>query len=300
MRLAFILALLFLWTGLSALAQTTSTISGTVKDETGKQVPAATVSLLRGKDSSLIKVAITDKEGNYDIVNIKEGMYWLSVSSVGYNKSALKGVEVTGSNIKVPDIILSLNSKELGSVMVSAQKPFIETRIDKTVVNVEASPTSAGSTAMDILEKSPGIMVSSEGIISLKGKQGVIVMMDGKQTYLSPTDLANLLKNMPASALDQIEIMTNPSSKYDASGNSGIINIKTKKGKNNGFNGSVMVGATAGIYYIDGITYVLPKSQNSFNFNYRKNKINFFGNYNPNFFKGRFSLDFENRFLAQR
>ena len=95
---------------------------------------------------------------------------------------------------------------------------------------------------MEVLEKSPGVMVNSDGVISLRGKQGVIVMVDGKPTYLSPTDLANLLKNMPASALDQIEIMTNPSSKYDASGNSGIINIKTKKGKNAGFNGSLMVG----------------------------------------------------------
>ena len=106
-----------------------------------------------------------------------------------------------------------------------------------------------------------------------------------------------MLKNMPASALDQIEIMTNPSSKYDASGNSGVINIKTKKGKNAGFNGSIMVGITSSIYKPRRCTYFIPKSQNSINFNWRKNKINFFGNYNPNIFRGRNTLTFENRFL---
>jgi hypothetical protein len=297
MRQAFILALFSLMTGLTAIAQSTATISGTVKDEQGKLIPSATASLLKEQDSSLVKVAVTDKEGRYEFINIKEGNYRIAISSIGYKKSFSNIIKVAGTSIEIPAMALVQISKDMGNVTVSAQKPFIETKIDKTVVNVEASPTSAGATAMDILEKSPGIAVSNDGIISLRGKQGVIVMMDGKQTYLSPTDLATLLKNMPASALDQIEIMTNPSSKYDASGNSGIINIKTKKGKNNGFNGSIMLGATTSFFRVDGVTYVMPKSQNSFNFNYRKNKINFFGNYNPNFFRGRGSLDFENRFL---
>jgi outer membrane receptor protein involved in Fe transport len=134
--------------------------------------------------------------------------------------------------------------------------------------------------------------VSNEGAISLRGKAGVIVMMDGKPTFLSPADLANLLRNLPASAIDQIEIMTNPSAKFDASGNSGVINIKTKKGRANGLNGSVMVGITTSYFENkNGTLYVIPKSQNSFTFNYRKNKINFFGNYNPNVFHGRSMLD---------
>jgi iron complex outermembrane receptor protein len=136
----------------------------------------------------------------------------------------------------------------MNEVVVQSKKPFIETKIDKTVVNVDASPSSAGATAMEILEKSPGVSVSSDGAISLRGKAGVIVMLDGKPTYMSSSDLANLLKNMPASSLDQVEIMTNPSARYDASGNSGVINIKTKKGKNNGFNGSFTLGATAGFF----------------------------------------------------
>jgi iron complex outermembrane receptor protein len=296
MRQIFTLIGIFLLTGFAASAQTAK-ISGSIKDEGGKSLPAATVNLLRAKDSGLVKVAISDKSGQYEFINIKDGNYLLSVTSVGYGKSFSNSFEVSGSDVTMSSLALQQNSKDMNSVTVTAKKPFVETKLDKTIVNVDASPTSAGSTALDILEKSPGIMVDNNGVISLRGKQGVIVMMDGKQTYLSPTDLANLLKNMPASALDQIEIMTNPSSKYDASGNSGIINIKTKKGKNNGLNGSIMVGATSSIFRLNGTTYLIPKSQNSINFNYKKNKVNFFGSYNPNYFRGRGALSFETRYL---
>jgi hypothetical protein len=297
MRYVFTLLIFCVVTAFTTSAQTASKVSGTLKDEQGKALPSASVSLLKAKDSVLIKAAVTDKQGRYEFIDIKEGKYLVSISSVGYKKAFSQAIEVFAADVEVPAVTAIQNSKDLGNVTVTAQRPFVETKLDKTIVNVDASPTSAGSTALEVLEKSPGIMVDNDGNISLRGKQGVIVMMDGKQTYLSATDLANLLKNMPASALDQIEIMTNPSSKYDASGNSGIINIKTKKGKNNGFNGSIMIGATTSIYRLHDKTYFLPKSQNSFNFNYRRNSINFFGNYNPNYFKNRGTLNFETRYL---
>ncbi|HET6722238.1 MAG TPA: outer membrane beta-barrel family protein, partial [Chitinophagaceae bacterium] len=276
-------------------------VSGIITDESQKPVQSASVSLLRAKDSSLVKIAITNKEGKYEFEKLTEGKFLLSVSSVGFQKKFGQSLEITvaNSSFNAEPIRLSAEAKSMQEVTVNAKKPFIETKIDKTVVNVDASPTSAGSTALDILEKSPGITVDNDGTISLRGKQGVIVMMDGKQTYLSATDLANLLRNMPASALDQIEIMTNPSSKYDASGNSGIINIKTKKGKNNGFNGSVMLGATTSLYKPDEAFYMNPKTQNSFNFNWKKNKINFFGNYNPNASRGMNRLTLDSRFLDE-
>ncbi|HKZ68174.1 MAG TPA: outer membrane beta-barrel family protein, partial [Chitinophagaceae bacterium] len=223
----------------------------------------------------------------------------ITVTSVGHEKVYSSVFDITEAKPEINLGVIKLveAAKSLGGVTVTAMKPFIETKIDKTVVNVEASPTSAGATALEILEKSPGVTVDNDGNISLRGKAGVVIMLDGKLSYLSGADLANLLKNMPASALDQIEIMTNPSSKYDASGNSGVINIKTKKGKNNGFNGSIMVGITSSIYRPGDATHFIPKSQNSINFNWRKNKINFFGNYNPNIFRGRNTLTFENRFL---
>ena len=278
-----------------AFAQSTARISGAVKDGDGKFLSSATVSLLKSKDSSLVKIALSDKVGLYEFLNIKEGTYLISVTSVGYKKTYSRPFEFKGIDQELPAVSLQQNAKSLNNVTVSATRPFVETKLDKTIVNVEASPSSAGSTALEVLEKSPGVMVNSDGVISLRGKQGVIVMVDGKPTYLSAADLANLLKNMPASALDQIEIMTNPSSKYDASGNSGIINIKTKKGKNEGFNGSLTLGATTSIYQRDGNYYFMPKSQNSVNFNYRKGKINLFGNYNPIYFRGRNTMDINSK-----
>lgn len=298
MRKLFLL-LLIGFTATAATAQSTGTIKGAVK-EGDKVLASATVSLLQAKDSSLVKVALSNKEGGYEFISMKEGAYLIAFTSSGLSK-AFSNVFTLAANetVVVPTVTLLPAVSNLAAVRVEAKRPFIETKIDKTVVNVEASPTSAGSSALDILEKSPGVMVSNEGAISLKGKQGVIVMMDGKPSYLSASDLANMLKNMPASALDQIEIMTNPSSKYDASGNAGIINIKTKKGKAAGFNGSIMIGATSSIFTMQGQTYFIPKSQNSFNFNYRKNKINIFGNYNPNYFKGRNEQDIRRKFYDE-
>jgi outer membrane receptor protein involved in Fe transport len=155
-------------------------------------------------------------------------------------------------------------------VQVTAKRPMIENKIDKTIVNVDASPSNTGLSALEVLEKSPGIVIDNNDNISVKGKSGVIILIDGKQTYLSGQDLANFLRNMPSNQLDQIEIMTQPSAKYDASGNSGIINIKTKKSKANGFNGSINNSMIFANYY---------KNTSGLNFNWRHNKVNVFGNY---------------------
>ena len=274
-------------------------ITGSVKDASMKSIHSATVSLLKSRDSSVAKFVATGKDGQYEFLDIADGKYFVSVSNVGYAKVVSAPFEISSSSatINVPVLVISEQAKDLGGVTVTAKKPFIEARPDKTIVNVDASPTSAGATVLELLEKSPGITVDNDGNISLRGKAGVIIMIDGKPTYLSSTDLANLLKNMPASQLEQIEIMTNPSAKYDASGNSGIINIKTKKGKASGFNGSVMAGITTSFFKTGDALYVIPKSQNSINFNYRKNKFNLFGNYNPNFYNGRGNLNIERKFF---
>ncbi|HEV8508485.1 MAG TPA: TonB-dependent receptor, partial [Chitinophagaceae bacterium] len=274
-------------------------ITGSVKDASTKGIHSATVSLLKLKDSSVAKFVATGKDGQYEFLGVADGKYFVSVSNVGYAKVASPPFEISSSNsiINVPVLVVTEQAKDLGGVTVTAKKPFIEARPDKTIVNVDASPTSAGATVLELLEKSPGITVDNDGNISLRGKAGVIIMIDGKPTYLSSTDLANLLKNMPASQLEQIEIMTNPSAKYDASGNSGIINIKTKKGRAAGFNGSIMAGITTSFFKTGDALYVTPKSQNSINFNYRKNKWNFFGNYNPNIYNGRGNLDIERKFF---
>jgi outer membrane receptor protein involved in Fe transport len=262
----------------AASAQSGSRITGLVQESGKGGLGGITVTLLKAADSSLAKVAVSDKGGQYEFENIKAGKYLLSFTSVGYEKKTTAPFDLApNTTFPVPAIVMTPAAKGLGEVTVQARRPLVENKIDKMVVNVDASPTNAGASALEVLEKSPGISVDRDGNISIKGKQGVIVLMDGKQTYLSGQDLANLLRNMPASQLDQIEIMTQPSAKYDASGNSGILNLRTKKSLARGFNGTINVSYVQGRY---------PKSPNSFSFNYRTGKINLFTNLSYSYWSG--------------
>jgi hypothetical protein len=239
MRKVFPLLAVLLGMAMIVRAQTkTGKISGTIKDGPQKNLQSATITLLRAKDSSSVKFSVTNKEGNYEFVNVAAGKYLVSVTLVGYEKAFSAPFEISAANseVNLGTIALTEAAKGLQNVTVTAKRPFIETKIDKTIVNVEASPSSAGSTAMEVLEKSPGVTVDNDGNISLKGKAGVIVMMDGKPTYLSAADLASLLKNLPASALDQIEIMTNPSSKYEAAGIRGQSHQDQEQGRRRVYN----------------------------------------------------------------
>jgi len=273
-------------------------ISGNITTADNKPIDAATLQLLKAADKSLVKVAVTDKSGNFSFDKLAEGKYVISISAVGFAKKITEAVEITATNVKaeVTNIQLLPQSKGLSEVTVVSTRQFIEQKPDRMVVNVEASPSNAGATALEVLEKSPGVTVDNDGNISLKGKQGVIVMMDGKPTNLSGADLANILRNLPASALDQIEIMTNPSSKYDASGNSGLINIKTKKNKGKGSNGSIAIGTTNSLFRHNGNEEMTWKPSVSVNFNYRKNKVNFFTNGVYNYREGRSALALVSRY----
>lgn len=268
--LAFLTVILLTIIGFSSFAQSDARVSGAVSDAKGQPIEAATVILLKAKDSSRLKAAATDKTGHFRFDHIPAGKYLIMASSVGYESSwsAPFDLAVTGTRSLSP-LVLASGSTNLQAFAVVAKKPFIETKADRTIINVDASPSNAGATAMDVLEKSPGITLDKDDNISLKGKQGVTIMIDGKPTYLSASQLSSYLKSLPASAIDQIEIMTNPSAKYDASGNSGIINIKTKKNKLKGFNGNVNLTHTQGIY---------PKPSGSVNLNYRNGKFNYFLN----------------------
>ena len=164
-------------------------------------------------------------------------------------------------------------SSTLQKVTVTGRKPLVERKQGKTIINVEASVTNTGSTVLEVLEKSPGVTVDRNGGITLNGKPGVLVMIDDKPTYLSGEDLNNLLSSMSSTQVSQIELISNPTAKYDASGNAGLINIKTKKNKNNGFNGSFTTSYGQGVY---------PKNNNSLVLNYRVGRINTFLNYNIN------------------
>ena len=258
----------------SSFAQSTGSVSGKITDQQNKPMSSATVSLLKGKDSSVVKFTVTDKTGVYQFENISSGQYLVSVTAVGHAKSFSKKIEVADKPISLETIELLTQTKSLGGVTVTSNRPLIEQKIDRTIVNVEASITNVGSNALEVLEKSPGITVDNDGNISLKGKAGIVILIDNRPTYLSGPDLANMLRSMQASQLDQIEIITNPPAKFDAAGNAGVINIKTKKNKQVGYNGSATVGYGQWKY---------PKFNESLNFNYRKNKVNFFTNLGHNY-----------------
>ncbi len=272
-------------------AQTAKTqISGSVIDGSQKTIEAATIALLRAKDSSIAKYSVADKNGNYVFENIANGKYLVMISASGHQKGYTESFEVSELkpvvNLKTLELIPA--SRAMTNVIVTAKKPLIEHKIDRMVVNVEAAITNAGNTALEVLEKSPGVSVDRDGNISLKGKEGVMILIDGRPTQLGGTDLANLLRSMNASQLDQIEIMTNPPAKYDAAGNAGIINIKTKKNRQMGYNGSASVNYGQGF---------LPKVNESLNFNYRQNKWNLFTNLNHGFRQRNQRLDINRNFI---
>ena len=265
-------------------------VSGKVIDGNTKTIESATITLLRAKDSSVAKISVANKEGNFVFENVTEGKYLVSITAVGHSKgySAAFDVNESNSSVALKTIELVPVSKELSGVSVSARKPLIEQKIDRTIVNVEAAVTNVGTSALEVLEKSPGISVDKDGNISLKGKQGVQVYIDGRPTYLGGTDLANYLRSLSSNQLDQIEIMTNPPAKYDAAGNSGIINIKTKKTKQFGYSGNLSSTWSQGRY---------PKVNESFNFNYRKNKVNLFTTLGYNNRKNFQDLDIQRKFI---
>jgi iron complex outermembrane receptor protein len=258
-------------------------ITGTVIDGSQKTIAAATIALARAKDSASIKFSVADKAGKFVFENIPNGRYLVVITAVGHQKGYSETFDLSENTaaVELKTIELIPVSKSMGGITVTAKKPLIEQKIDRTVVNVDASITNVGSSALEVLEKSPGITVDKDGNISLKGKEGVLVLVDGRPTQLSGADLANMLRSMHANQLDQIEIMTNPPARFDAAGNAGVINIKTKKNKQAGYNGSVSLGYGQGRY---------PKFNEGINFNYKEGKFNLFTNVGHNYRKNYSTL----------
>jgi len=267
--------LFFITAFLPATAQENSRGKVKVSINNNLQSPQenVTVELRKAKDSSLVKVAITDKNGQAEFENIRMGSYFIKTALVNYKPqySATFAISAEQSFVLVPSLTLQPAAAELSGVTVTGRKPFIQKLADRIVVNVENSIVSAGSTAMDVLERSPGVNIDQNDNITLRGKSGVIIMVDGKPSPMTGADLANFLKGLPSSALERIDIITNPSAKYDAAGNSGIIDIRMKKDQRFGVNGTFTTGYGQGVY---------PKANIGSTFNYRNKKINIFGNYN--------------------
>jgi hypothetical protein len=248
-------------------------ITSKIVDDQQKPIEGATAELLRAKDSSLVKVAISNRSGMVEFENIRFGSYFISVTFVNHQRSFSSTINLSAETnvITVADISLKPAPKELQTVQVTGRKPFIQQMTDRIVVNVENSVINAGSSAFDVLERSPGVLIDGNDNISMRGKSGVIIMVDGKPSPMSGADLVNYLRSLPSNAIERIELITNPSARYDAAGNAGIIDIRMKKDQRFGTNGSFTAGYGQGVY---------PKANAGINFNYRNKKVNIFGGYN--------------------
>lgn len=260
-------------------------VSGNVVSEKNEIVPNALVSLINSASQKLIKTEITSDNGNFSFSNIESGSYLIRVSVDG--KARYAGTVFTVSqNTELPPLMLEAPANVLEEVKIVKAKPYIERQQGKMILNVESSIGNTGSSAFEVLEKAPGITIDNNDNISLRGRGGIIVQIDGKPTPMSGTNLANYLKGMPSGNIDKIEFITNPSSKYDAAGSS-VINIKLKKDRKIGTNGSITAAFGQGVY---------PKNNNSLSLNHRNKKFNAFGTYSFAYREGFNQLALDRKF----
>ena len=256
------------------------TLKGTVLDAKGNPMPFVTISVL-SQDSTLLTGAITDDDGSYSIdlstLNAQRSTLIIQASYIGYH-TAFGG----------PDFVLHEETERLQDLEVKAKKPLIERQMDKLVVNVSASPLAAGSNGNDILRRAPGVRIDKDGNITVNGKS-VEIWVDGKPSYLSGQQLKAMLDGTDGNTIEKIEIISNPSAKYDASGQGGIINIKTKRNMMRGLNG--MLSAGYGGMYFGDVKRWLSQEMFSLMLNYRGEKTYTFGQLTQVFSQN--DIDFE-------
>ncbi|MBB2148233.1 outer membrane beta-barrel family protein [Pedobacter gandavensis] len=248
-------------------------IKGKVLDENQKELIYAIVNLYQSKDSSLVTATLTNEQGEFSFSKALGGNYLIEVESMGYQKRFHGPFLVDDKHqmIAIDNIVMEVASKQLNTVSILAKKPLIERKNGKVILNIANSTIASGNTAMEILSKAPGVTADNEGNLSLRGKAGVSIMIDGKLTYLSTAQLSNLLRATSGNSIQNIEIISNPSAKYDAAGTGGIININLKKNSSYGTNGTLQIGGGYGNYY---------KSDVGITLNHSSKKVNIFGNYN--------------------
>ncbi|MBK6818987.1 MAG: TonB-dependent receptor [Bacteroidetes bacterium] len=247
-------------------------IAGVVTDKDKKPASFVSVLLLKSQDSSLVKGDVSNDKGEYQFDEVANGEYIISSTNIGYKKYYSPVIVINDADV-IHNIALSVSEMALKEVKVLAKKPMIEVKADKTVFNVEQSINASGTNALELLRKCPGVRVDKDDNVEMRGKNNVLIYIDGKPTYMDNKDLAAMLKNMQSNNIESIELIANPSAKYDASGNAGIINIKLKKNKKFGTNGNVNLGIAQGKYF---------KQNLGLSLNNRSKKVNVFGNYSLN------------------
>ena len=254
----------------TAQSKSGTKIYGTVTIVANETLPYSNVTLFKAVDKCMEKGTITDENGVFAMENVAVGNYYLSVSVIGYKTFKSEVFKLTPNEKKdFGTIQLEEESISLEAVTISSRKPLIQNKPDRVVLNIENSILATGNTALDILNKSPGIS-NTNGELSLIGKTNVLILINGKQTHLSPEQLTTLLLSTQSSNIKSIEIMTNPPAKYDATGNAGIINIIMKKSQDKGTNIDINASYGQGVY---------RKANGGITLNHRNKTLNVFTSY---------------------
>ena len=260
-------------------------ISGKVIDaSTAEPVEYATVSILNVNDSALVNGAVTSGNGSFT-VNVPYGRYLVRISFMGfatYFHPSVAAVSETRPTLNIGKVKLSQSATMLQAAVVSAERSMVEYQLDKRVINVDKNIVTGGGTATDILENVPSVAIDNDGNVTLRGSTNVKVLIDGRPYELLSSDLESLLEQIPASSVENVEVITNPSAKYDPEGMSGIINIKLKdKSKGAlGLNGTVSLNAGTPLPFMipDFMPQVIPTTMGTVNLNYTTPKYNIFFN----------------------
>jgi len=269
MSLSNSIVLVFFIFSVPLFGQSKYTIKGSEETSNKNVLPFSNLLLLKQSDSSFVKGVVSNENGIYEFELVEQGSYIILSSMIGYQSAYSKLIRV--ENDFQLEIQLLDQGETLKEVIVKVDKPLYEQKIDRLVINVENSIVSAGGSALEILERSPGVIVNRQNSsISVVGKDGVQIMINGKMSYVPVSSLIQVLDGMRADNIESIELITTPPANLDAEGNAGFINIITKKNSDLGFNGAYSLSAGYGTY---------PITSDNINFNYRKNKINFYGNY---------------------
>ncbi len=257
-----------------ARSQESTVLTGRILTENGTPMEAVTVLIFRLPDSLLVKTSVTDRAGRFDFDIPAPGTYLVVSSILGEKTYCTKAVIQPGDrSVTLKDILLKTRVKDLKEVVIAEKNPFIERRPGRTVLNISSSNIVIGSNALEILNRAPGIQIDKNENLVMKGKTGVLILIDGKPLHLAAADAAALLRNTPHDAIDRIDLVTNPGARYEAGGAGGIIDIRMKKGKSLGTNGSLNGGAGYGDF---------GKLTSGISLNHRTRQLNLFGNYNYN------------------
>ena len=273
-----------------ALAQAPATVRGTLANGAGLPVEFATVTLHRATDSTVVKTEFSDPQGTFRLDAAADRRYRVSASQVGFERYWSPAFELPAAGLTLPAIRLTASqATTLKEITVTARKPLFEHLADRTVVNVADSPLAAGATTLDVLGRSPGVTLDGSDNLVLRGRPGLLLIVDGKRVPLTGDELASYLKALPAEQLQSIELITNPPAQYDAQGGAGVIAINLKKDQRLGTNGSVNASYGRGEY---------NKFTGGLALNHRRKNLNFYGNYVHVDRQGFVRLDFNRRFLA--